>query len=56
MCCIVRWASALAAFSLVIRVSSICDLLHYLALLLVIVATFIFDTLLLDGILLVLSL
>ena len=56
VCCHLRWASILAALSLIIRVGPIGDLLHNLTLLLVVVTTFIFDTLLLDGILLVLSL
>ena len=55
VCCHLRRASILAALSLVIRVGPIGDLLHNLTLLLVVVATFIFDTLLLGGILLVLS-
>ena len=55
MCCHVSRASILAALSLVVRVGPIGDLLHNLTLLLVVVASFIFDTLLLGGILLVLS-
>ena len=55
MCCHVSRASILAALSLVVRVGPIGDLLHNLTLLLVVVASLIFDTLLLSGILLVLS-